>query len=59
MNHHMILLEFVLTIRMKNHIVGILQMIFHHPDMNHIHDELHPLYPFFGIHPLLHLLEIN
>ena len=34
-------------------------MIIHHPDMNHKHDELHHLYPFSGIHPLLHLLENN
>ena len=59
MDNHMILLGFVLTIQMKNHIVGILQMTSHHLDMNHIHNELHLCYPFSGIHPLLHLLENN
>ena len=59
MDNIMILLRFVLTIQMKSHIVGIPRMIFHHPDMNHILDELHPLYPFSGIHPLLHPLENN
>ena len=55
----MILLRFVLTIQKKNHTVGILQMIFHHPDMNHIYDELHHLYPSSEIHLLLHLLKKN
>ena len=50
---------FVLTIQMKSLTDGTPQMIFHHPDMNHIHDELHLLYPFSGIHPLLHILENN
>ena len=59
MDNPTILPRFVLTIQMKNPIVGILQMIFHHLDMNHFLNELHHLYPFSGIHPLLHLLENN
>ena len=38
---------------------GTPQMISHHPDMNHIHNEFHHLYPFSGTHHLLHLLENN
>ena len=59
MDNPMIILRFILTIQKKNHTVGILQMIFHHLDMNQFHDEFHHLYPFSGIHPLLHLLENN
>ena len=57
MDNLMILLGFILTIQMKSPIVGILQMIFHHLDMNHFLNELHHRYPYSGIHPLLHLLE--
>ena len=59
MDNHLTLPRFVLTIWKKSLIVGIPQMIFHHLDMNHKHDELHPLYPFSGTHHHLHLLEIN
>ena len=59
MDNPMILLRFVLTIQMRNLIVGISQMILHHPDMNHILNKLHHLYPFSGTHPLLRQLEDN
>ena len=61
-HHHMnnlhMILGFIPMIQ-KNPMVGTLLGILCWPDMNHIHNEIHHLYPFSGIIHLLHTLENN
>ena len=61
-HHHMNNLHMIpgfIPMIQKNPMVGTLLGILHWQDMNHMHNEIHHLYPFSGIIHLLHTLENN